>query len=131
MLPEYVQNYFYNELTNTWIKGASDSDGNQAVIIVPPSNPNKIQFAEDLDFIAAEDGTIFNLNALLGKNGNEFLFINDGVGDIEVSYSSDGAVFTTPFRTECGDKFGDSAGDIHSVKIGHTGTDSAYRITGK
>lgn len=131
MLPDNVQNHYYDKLTNKWVKGVSDTDGNQEIVIVPGASPNKIQSSRDDNFIASNDPALFDLNSLLGKNGTEFVVTNEGGGDIDVSYSSDGSIFNTPFRVSCNRKFGDLSGDIHTVKIEHTGIDSAYSVIGK
>lgn len=83
---------------------------------------------EDTSFVAGDSPATIDFNADAGRNSIDGWIICDGVGDISVEISADGATFGDPFTMKNGENAILNNFDIDTVRISHTGTDSAYRV---
>jgi len=51
----------------------------------------------------------------------------DGAGDITIQLSNDGTTFDTAITVKAAETLETTGYELHSFKVNHTGTDSAYR----
>jgi len=107
-----------------------DSDGR--LITVPSSvvaGALNLEIFEDTDFTST---ITLDFNAVLGQNASYYEIINDG-GAVAESFTFAVSESSTPsFGGEATLKIGeswiDTNTDVDSLRITHTGTDSAYRV---
>ena len=84
---------------------------------------------EDTSFVAGDSPADLDINAALGRNATEGYIINDGTGDFTVAFSIDGNTFGDAIRLKNGETLEFSNISVDSLRITHSGTDSAYRVT--
>lgn len=71
----------------------------------------------------------FDINDVLGRNATQFTVILDGLNAIDVSISNDGSSFGNEHRMLVKNETYPINGiSVDSIRITHTGDDSAYRI---
>lgn len=104
--------------------GPEDANGNPITVIaaVNATPVTKI----DTDFTATE---IFDINTALGRNATQFVVILDGLNAIDVATSTDGIAFGNEHRMLVRNEvYGFNNINVDSIRVTHTGADSAYRI---
>jgi len=106
--------------------GPEDSDGNQ-ITVIKVINDTPVT-TEDTSFVVGDSPATFDVNTALGRNGTQFQVFNDGAGDIDVSISNDGAVFGNEHSVQSEEVYVINNISVDSIRITHTGTDSAYRV---
>lgn len=100
-----------------------------------PNQVNIIEIAdtpepfEDTSFVAGDSPFTADVNAALGRNGTKGYIVNDGAGDFTVAFSIDGSVFGNAGTMKKKEIIKFSNQSVDSIKITHSGTDSAYRIS--
>ena len=72
---------------------------------------------EDTNFTSAEDQTIFDIRADLGRQGHKGFFINDGPGDIKIQTSFDGTTYGGIQTLRGGDTLSLNDLDINRIKL--------------
>ena len=83
---------------------------------------------EDASFTAAESPVTLDANTDLERNGHDGYIICDGTGDILFEVSDNGTDFGGQHTLKKNEIFSLTGLDIDSIKITHSGTDSAYRV---
>lgn len=83
---------------------------------------------EDTSFTVGESPATIDINVALGHNATDVLIINDGPGEFDYSVSNDGSVFGDNITLKRREFKRYSEISIDSLRITHSGTDSAYRI---
>ena len=83
---------------------------------------------EDTAFVVGSSPAIHDFNADQGYNSLQGWITCDGPGDILVAFSRDGTTYGDNWTMFNGENTDLKGLDIHSIRITHTGTDSAYRI---
>jgi len=86
------------------------------------------QSYEDTSFVAGDSPVVHDINTDLGRNSRIGYIVNDGPGDIEVEISEDGSNYNSKWTTKADERRGLAGNRIDSLRLTHTGTDSAYRI---
>ncbi len=82
----------------------------------------------DTSFSSGESPITLDVLTNLSRKGTNGYIRCDGLGDILVSISSDGSTFGDSTRIKQDETFSLRALEIQSIKITHSGTDSAYRV---
>lgn len=84
---------------------------------------------ESSSFVTGNSPVVYDVNAVLGKNGTTGYIINDGAGDFSVQFSSDGISYGSKITLKIREKidFTEATISIDSIKITWI-ADSAYRI---
>jgi len=124
-LHEAVEIYFYDVVSSSWVKGASDADGNLSVSIFPV---NRIPLSfEDTNFVTGDSPVILDINNAYGENGREFSIVNDGNGDFTVAISGDGSVYGGEHTVKNGEVYAIDNISIDSIRITWV-ADSSYRV---
>lgn len=94
-----------------------------------PIYPSSEMFvAEDTSFIAGDSPVTLDINATVGHNGNRGYITIDGAGDIAVEISHDGSTFETSFNLKSTETFDLTGLEVDSIRLTHSGTNSAYRV---
>ena len=87
------------------------------------------EFFEDTSFEAGDSPATIDINgSSLGRNSTQGTVINDGTGDFTVAFSTDGSAFGDAIRITKNDTIKWNDISVDSLKIIHSGTDSAYRV---
>jgi hypothetical protein len=86
---------------------------------------------EDTDFTAGDSPFVIDFNADTGRNSIDGWIIcgGGGNGDILIEISADGATYGDQFTMKNGENAILKGWDIDTIRITHSGTDSAYRVT--
>ena len=84
--------------------------------------------AEDSNFIVGDSPATLDVNATLGRNAQRGYINIYGNGDVLIEISEDGAVFGTQWTLKAGDVFNVEGFNIDSIRLTHSGTDSAYTV---
>jgi hypothetical protein len=85
------------------------------------------KYFEDTNFVAGDSPKTLDLNAALSRNATQGSIINDGAGSFTVAFSSDGSTYGDAIKLETQEQLDFSGLSVDSIKITHSGTDSAYR----
>ena len=92
-----------------------------------PSAKNFV--AEDTSFVAGDSPVALDVNAaLVTGNGNRGYIVVDGSGDIAVEISHVDTNYETSFTLKNGEVFDLTGWDVDTIRLTHSGTDSAYRV---
>lgn len=91
-----------------------------------PDNPKAF---EDTSFVSGDSPAILDINTALNRNGLEGYIINDGVGSFTISFSTNGSTFGDEHTIKENEIFEFTEKSVDSIRITHTGTDSAYRVS--
>lgn len=83
---------------------------------------------EDTSFVAGDSPATHDVNTALGQNGQDGYIICDGAGDILVEVSADGATYGDQWTQKAGEVVSLKGMSVDTIRITHSGTDSAYRI---
>ncbi len=83
--------------------------------------------AEDTSFVTGDSPATHDINADLTKNAIDGYVVNDGPGDILMTWSTDGSTFSGNIRIKANEIFDLSGLSIDTIKITWV-TNSAYRI---
>ena len=83
---------------------------------------------EDTSFQAGDSPALLDFNSATGRNSVDGYVICDGPGSITVEFSRDGASFGGAWTMYAGEMIGVRNFDIDTLRITHTGADSAYRV---
>ena len=83
---------------------------------------------EDSSFTAADSPALLDFNSATGRNSVDGYVICDGPGSITVDFSRDGVTFGGTWTMYAGEMIGVRNYDIDTLRIVHSGTDSAYRV---
>lgn len=106
-----------------------DADGR--LITVPSSvvaGALNLEIFEDTNFTST---ITLDFNTVLGQNASYYEIINDGslaAESFTFAVSEDGAAFGGEATLLIGESFVDTNTDVDSLRITHTGNDSAYRV---
>ncbi len=84
---------------------------------------------KDTSFVAGDSPATIDINAALGRNATEGYIINDGAGDFDVAFSIDGTTFGDNNTMKKNEIIYFDDISVDSLKITHSGTDSAYRVS--
>lgn len=84
--------------------------------------------AEDTSFVAGDSPASVDVRSALGRNAQRGYIICDGPGSILVNITHDGTNYLDQFTLKSGEVFDVGGFDVDTIKITHSGTDSAYRI---
>lgn len=106
----------------------SDDHKAQRVIEAPIAG-NPAVF-EDTNFVVGDSPADLDFNTALGRNSVSGFIMNDGTGNILVAFSHNGTDFSTDQKVKQDEKLAWSAISIDTVRVTHSGTDSAYRSSG-
>jgi len=112
-----------NNLTSTG--GALDVNTSGGAITDTP------EFFEDTDFTAGDSPATLDINAALGRNATKGSILNDGSAageDFTLAFSTDGAVFGDEITLKRGEILEFNNQSTDTIRITHSGTDSAYRV---
>ena len=91
--------------------------------------PKDSYFAsEDTSFTSADSPVTIDIFTSLARKGSNGYVRCDGTGDILVTISSDGSTFGSSVRIKDGETLNLKAIRVDSIKITHSGTNSAYRV---
>jgi len=113
-----------------------DAQGNP--IQVTPTNPLPVDITpsgspgsgyksyEDTSFIAGDSPVVHDINTDLGRNATIGYFYNYGSGDVTLEISEDGASYGDTFLVEAGARVEFTDENIDSLRVTHSGTDTAY-----
>lgn len=99
---------------------------NDAVHSIYPVGLNVV--SEDTSFVAGDSPKVLDVNDALKKNGNRGYIICDGSGSILVKYSHADTNYLTEFTLKSGETFDFTGCEVDTLRIAHSGTDSAYRV---
>lgn len=83
--------------------------------------------AEDTSFVSGDSPADIDVNTPLGRNGTQFEVINDGPGDILISYSVDGTIFSSQITRKQQETLPLNNVSVNIIRITHV-ADSAYRV---
>ena len=83
---------------------------------------------EDSDFVVGESPAAHSFNADMGFNSIQGWITCDGPGAIQVDFTRDGTTYGDKWTMYAGENTMLKALDIHTIRVTHTGADSAYRI---
>jgi len=108
-----------------------DENGYQYTHIAGESYGPGYYPAEDSSFTAADSPVTIDINSNLGRNASTGYLVCDGSGDILIELSEDGSTFGTQFTMKNGETLDLTGLDVDSIRITHSGTDSAYRLFAK
>jgi len=122
-LHEAVENYFYDVVSSTWVKGASDAGGN-LLVSIGPINRTPLTFENTITTGAP---VVLDINTAYGENGREFSIVNDGNGDFTVAISGDGSVYGGEHTVKNGEVYAIDNISIDSIRITWV-ADSSYRV---
>ncbi len=95
---------------------------------VPGSANDGYKFYSDTSFVVGDSPAVIDVNTDLGRNSNIGYIVCDGSGDILVSISSNGTLFGDNITLKNGETLNLDNMNVDSIRITHSGTDSAYRI---
>ncbi len=84
--------------------------------------------AKDTSFVTGDSPADIDVNTALGRNGTWFEVINDGPGDIDVSWSVDGVIFSDPITRKQQETLPIENISIDTIRIIWV-ANSAYRVT--
>lgn len=84
---------------------------------------------KDTSFEAGDSPVTIDINAALGRNATRGYIVNDGAGDFDVAFSIDGTNFGDNNTMKKKEIIRFSNQSVDSLKITHSGTNSAYRIS--
>ncbi|MDE2104269.1 MAG: hypothetical protein KGL39_43935 [Patescibacteria group bacterium] len=102
------------------IKNASNHE-------IYPVGPNVVD--ENTNFVAGDSPHVIDVyGGLNNKLGNRGYIQVDGAGDILVNIAHHSGVYTNQFTVKTRESFDLSGLDIRTIKLTHSGTDSAYRV---
>lgn len=82
---------------------------------------------EDTSFVVGDSPVVLDVNAALGRNGNNGSLLNTGAGAMQVEFSEDGAAWGTPFNVGTGEGIELDGLDIDSIRITWI-ADTAYKV---
>lgn len=83
--------------------------------------------AEDLSFVTGDSPATHDINAALERNSIDGHVVNDGPGDILMTWSPDGTNFSGNIRIKDSEIFDIARLSVDTIKIAWV-TNSAYRI---
>ncbi len=86
-------------------------------------------FFEDTSFVAGESPFTLDIQGNLGRNAIEGYIINDGPGEFNIAFSKDGLIFGDEITMKKNEIINFDNISVDSLRITHTGTDSAYRAS--
>ncbi len=84
---------------------------------------------EDTSFVSGDSPVTLDIQANLGRNAIEGYIINDGDGDFTVAFSTDGTNFGDEITMKKNEVINFDNIEVDSIRITHSGTDSAYRVS--
>ncbi len=87
------------------------------------------EFFEDTSFVSGDSPFTADVNTALGRNATSGYIINDGTGGFTIAFSIDGSVFGDAITMKKNEVINFTNQSVDSIKITHSGTDSAYRIS--
>lgn len=119
-------NFGYVEAIKKWVAQSFTSSGAAVISIEKVSDTP--EFFEDTSFVAGDSPVTLDLNTALGRNATNALILCDGAGDFTYEVSNDGVAFgdSITLKRREAKEYADVS--IHSIRITHSGTDSAYRV---
>lgn len=83
---------------------------------------------EDSNFIAGDSPVVLDFYTDMGYNAIQGWITCDGPGDVLVSFSRDGTNYGESWTMKQGENTTLMGIDIATLKLEHTGADSAYRV---
>ena len=83
---------------------------------------------EDAAFVAGSSPATHDFNGDMGRNATDGYMVCDGAGNVLVELSYDGAAWGTQFTLKNGEIITFTGMSVDSVRVTHSGVDSAYRI---
>ncbi len=86
------------------------------------------EYFEDTSFVAGDSPVTLDINTALARNATAVLIINDGLGDFTYALSADGTIFGDEIKAKNREQHRYEDVSIDSIRITHSGTDSAYRV---
>ena len=89
-------------------------------------NDNKVY--EDTSFEAGDSPVVLDMFGDTGRKSVDGYLIIDGAGDILVEISRNGLTYGPQFTMKKGERFSMLRIDCDSIRLTHSGTDSAYRV---
>ena len=90
--------------------------------------PSQVRPYEDVNFTAADSPFTAAVASDLGVRAGDGYIACDGAGSIQVELSANGVDFDPPFLLKMGDVVTLKGLAVHTIRLTHLGTDSAYRI---
>lgn len=89
----------------------------------------RLKSYEDTNFTAGETGVVRSVFTDLGNTpaGDGYIAC-DGLGSIQVEFSTDGGAYQDPFTMKKGEVVTLRGAIVQLIRLTHLGTDSAYRI---
>jgi len=105
-----------------------DGDGNQVTSFTQTPSGRSVSY-EDANFTSGDSPATHDVNSDLGRNGRDGYIVNDGSGDFTVEVSDNGTDYGGTHTIKKSEIFYLEGVDIDSIRITHSGTDSAYRIS--
>lgn len=93
--------------------------------LYPAAHENKV--AEDTNFVVGDSPVTIDVNGTIKRNANQGFIVNDGPGDIQYQWSSNGTVYSTIATLKAGETFDLEGMGINSIKLTWV-SDSSYRV---
>lgn len=82
---------------------------------------------EDADFTTFESPKTLDFLADIGRHAHSFVVLNNGPGNMLISYSRDGVTFSDPWTVQAREKFSAENVFIQKLRLVHA-SDTGYRI---
>ena len=84
---------------------------------------------EDTSFVVGDSPRTIDILTDLGIKANSGFITVDGLGDLIVEISHSGVTYGNPITLKQYDVLDLQGSDIQLIRLTHSGTDTAYRIT--
>lgn len=82
----------------------------------------------DTSFVVGDSPATIDINAALSRNADVGYVTCDGLGNIIINLSENGSTYGNNITLKDGESFSFEGMNVDSVKITHSGADSAYRV---
>jgi len=112
-------------------KFVADASGNTAVRVVSDDSSGGLsgyKAYEDASFEAGDSPATHDFNTDLGRNSTAGYLANTGSGSILIEISEDGSTFGDQFTVGAGSTVTFEDDNIDSLRLTHSGTDTAYSV---
>lgn len=84
--------------------------------------------AEDTSFVSGDSPATLDVFTSIKRKGSNGYVRCDGIGDIIITVSADGTNFGSNVRIKQDETLSLRAIKVDTIKVTHSGTDSAYRV---